>query len=245
MDFEPRHFRAVSATAFARSGEFRLAGLVLEPFCFLHAMALDALELPLWLNGECEDFSELVIAALICSNRGLDGFVSASRISKEAMQSLILALEPDAADRWAEYLTTCYGSRPRKWKQEVSGPSALSKAPLEEYVVTYIMRHAHGFTREELLHRPAAEVFWIMESIREQETGRSTIITEAEHQAMELANTPEALAETARREKLAAEIFDACIKAGKQPMIAVLLGQLIENKLPKNWRAKLKKKGAE
>ena len=243
MDFEPRHFRAISAATFAHAGEFVLCGLKLEPFCFLHSMALDALEIALWQDGESADFTDFVIVALICSQRGMTGFVSASKVSRERMDELVMALEDDALERWQEYIATCYSSRARKWISTNNGPSAVSKAPLEEYVVNYIMRHANGFTRDELLHRPCSEVFWIMDSIREQESGRSLIISEAEHEAMEKENEPEEIAKAERKNKLAAQIFDICKARGRGELVTKLLGALEEGTLPKNWRSTVKKKG--
>lgn len=245
MDFEPRHFRAISAATFAHAGEFVLCGLKLEPFCFLHSMALDALEIALWQDGESADFTDYVIVALICSQRGMTGFVSASKITRERMDELVMAIEPDARERWQEYVATCYSSRARKWVTQSNGPCATSKAPLEEYVVNYIMRHANGFTRDELLHRPCAEVFWIMDSIREQESGRSLIISEEEYLAMEKESEPEEIAKTKAQNKVADQIFTHCKARGRGDIIPDLLGKLIEGKLPKNWRSTVKKKGAE
>lgn len=226
---DPRYYDAVRAADLAAAGKFRLAGRTLKAFSLAHALQLEFLGNPLWVKSRRKarriDFIE---AAVVCS---FEGFLPEfPQISREEM--VAFHAERDVA-AWVEYIQTCYGARPELRRPADSLGDSPFKAPDEEFIITFILRHAQGMTRRELFAAPAALVYWIFEAISEQVLGRSQIITPAEKIALKAASTPEAKADVARREKIAGRIFKVCGADTATRMR--LLGQLEAHKLPKDW----------
>lgn len=237
MQIESRHYDALFASALCASGAFVLCGKTLVPFSFRHQLQLEALDCPLWSDSTRKpDGTDYLLAAAICSQR--DFLTALPVITRDTL----LTFDPElSVATWREYVRVCHVSHPRLWKPPGSGGGDL-KAPFEEVVITYILRHAHGYTREQLWTMCAAEVMWIFEAIREQLCDRSRIITDAEHAQMQADSAPAALAATAKRERIAGQIFRAL---GHNPKLRLqLLQQLDTGKLPRDWRKKLPKKGA-
>lgn len=222
---EPKHFWAITAAARCAAGEFELCGCKLEPFSFVHSIQLDAIGNPLWAEVDTPISDEHYFqAAAICAHRVFVGGIPS--IDREDRKDFNRSA---AAEIWRRYQDACYGSRPEIW--ESNSPAGRSRAPIPEFVATFILRHLQGFTREQIFTMAISEVMWIFESLVEQ-IGEPRIKTAQESAEMEEKSTPEANAARALREKLFNEINGAVKDPGRR---RELLAQLVAGTLP-DWR---------
>jgi hypothetical protein len=232
MDVEPGYYDAMSARALCAAGKFVLCGKVLRPFSFRHSLQLDAVGNGLWAPGEeGAVLSDFLHAALVCSQTDfLTEFEVPTRRDLERFD------REEAEAVWKEYLRVCYGSRPALWKSE-GGSRSHCRAPIEEYVITAILRNAHGYTREWLETAPIGLVLWIFEAGCEQVSTRTRILTDEDKAEMERESSPKAVRARARREKIAGEIFKRVKDPGKR---LKLLVDLDAGKLSKTWKSELR-----
>lgn len=232
---ETGHYEAITARSACTAGQFKLCGKTLLPFSFRHQMQLDALGCNLWTYDEDVELADFILAAQICSQ---PDFITALPQTPTAEEIARFDLA-DALSVWTEYLRVCYGTRPRLWKLP-EGRASHCRAPFEEYIVTYIMRGLPAYTREQLYTMPIAEVLWIYESLGEQLSDRSRILTEEDAAFLERENSPEGTKAREQKEKLAGQIIAHMRKVGTEKQMLDLLNKLENGKLPKDWKKKAK-----
>jgi len=226
MPIETRHFDAITARAQCAAGKFKLCGRTLAPLSFRHILQLEAYECALWIEDRDPEISDFLLAAHICSNAD---FIASLPIPTD--DDCIMFDLADALETWRAYIAQCFQSAPRTWKF-AGQMRPHCRAPLEEFVVSFILRNANGFTRDGLYTMPAGEVFWIFESIMEQVGNRSWIISQEDAEDMERESTPEAQRSAKQREKVAGQIFR--LVPDTKPRIA-LLAALDAGTLPRDW----------
>jgi hypothetical protein len=86
---------------------------------------------------------------------------------------------PDQYEVWERYLATCHATPHTRPGGSSGGGGRTLHAPIELIVVAYLMRHT-SLTEERAWTMPAGLAYWYFEAIREQESGHSQIIAEAE-----------------------------------------------------------------
>lgn len=227
---EPGYFDAMSARGRCAAGEFVLCGRTLKPFSFRHSLALDASGNRLWTGTELADEADFLAAAVICSSTD---FV---RLGAPTADDLAAYGDLNAAaETWMAYIRTCYGSRP-KIVVNPGAEGSSCKAPMEEFVMAFILRHSSGYTREWLETAPIGMVIWIFEAIGEQIAERSRIDSAADQAARAAQDTPAARRARAKREKTAGEIM-ARVKDPRKRL--ELLKALSAGTLGKRWRSEV------
>jgi hypothetical protein len=243
---------SLAASARCAAGDWKICGRPLVPFSLAHVAIFDALELPVWITGNVSDLSEWTQLAVLCSQPACVALAELSRIQSMPEEeraahvaTLMLAFDAERDPvAWGEYLAACFGARPRirQSPDREDGEGEVLRAPFSEYIAAFIMSKTSGYTRRELVEEmPASLVFWIHETICEQQFG-SRIVTEEEAAEEARLQSPEGEAETAQMEATANEI-DAHFQANDALRLK-LLGKLVAGTLPKNWRT-IKWKGVE
>jgi len=188
---EPRFYDSFTAEAHAAPGGFVVYGIRLAPFNLRHALILEQLENPGWIGGTITP-ELLIAAAAVCAFADASGELPAADLTAEMIAAHDFNAEINA---WENYLAQC-NSSPRTKRFEGSGKSL--HAPVEMIVAVYLMRQL-GMTEERAWTMPRGLANWYFEAAREQETGESGIIEEAEWQEMEAALGAEQMAADAAR----------------------------------------------
>ena len=231
---ETRFYHALTAEAFAKAGKFEICGRKLKAFSLLHSAQLDALGSPLWCGNSAPDLTDLDIAAQICAS---DDPVVTFRplvIPGDAVKEL---------EAWENYLEVCAAKPMLKARVgEVVG-STLA-APVEMLIASYLLRMT-PLSEERIWRMPYGLALWYVESIREQETGESMILTEEEAAQLDAQNSEEAKAKRRADEQAATEISEALSckgiadlkeRARRNALRVKLLGELARGQLAQNWR---------
>lgn len=213
---ETRLYEALLSEARCDAGLYRCYGRKLAPFSLRHSLQLEALDCPLFTGRWWTPF-ELQIAAEICSRRA---FTPAPR--KPGLWSTLRFDPVIEEERFSEYFSACY-ARPELFDRPDAGGPASLHAPSELIIVTYLTRKT-SITEERAWTMPAGLALWLFESIKEQETGDSSILSEALAAEIAAANSDEARAETERKTRyfigLGAAIADAGTIAAKEAAVA-------------------------
>jgi hypothetical protein len=168
---DTRLYEALVSEARCDAGLYHVYGRKLAPFSLRHSLQLEALDSPLFTGAEWEPF-DLQVAAEICSRREL---TPAPR--KPGWWPRLRHDRAREEDRFYEYFSACY-ARPELFERPNSGGGGKLHAPLELIIVTYLLRKT-TIGEERAWTMPAGLAMWLYESILEQETGDSNILTEA------------------------------------------------------------------
>lgn len=187
---EPRYYDALTAEARCLAGEFVVYGIRLAPFSLRHAALLEQLESTAFIGGSVTPHI-LLAAAVLCST------ASGTAPLPPAEDAAALIAAHDFSEQfaaWESYLATCHATP--HTRQGSGGGGRTLHAPCELIVVTYLMRHTNE-TAERLWTMPAGLAYWYFEAIREQESGHSALMSEAEMMACATGPTPEEAAASA------------------------------------------------
>lgn len=220
---EPRFYNSFIAESLCAAGRFVVCGLTLKPFSLTHSAQLEALDSPLWSSATEVDDGDIAIAAQICSS------------SSPVSTFTTLARETEADWRtWIEYVSVC-AARPMVKEAVQRAVGASLNAPTEMLVASYLLRTTNLDERR-IWTMPYGLAMWYMESIREQETGESLILTQEESDELDRMNTPEEKERRKVREDNARFIIEHTPNTAQR---FDLLRQCQKDELPEGWKESL------
>lgn len=180
-----RFYDALTAETACNSGAFTIYGFKLVPLSLWHSVVLYQLENPAWIGGDCTPV-DLLVAASICSTTDRIALPD-PQLAVETMATF--DFESQYAG-WEKYCKICHAV-PATKTMGGDGDGSL-KAPVELLVATYLMREL-GMDERRVWTMPAGLAFWYFEAAREQESGRSLLITDEEAREMDAAETEEGM----------------------------------------------------
>lgn len=205
---DSRFYRAITARARCEAGQFVLMGRTLRVFTLAHFAVLEEL-IGDDLYEPAPDLATLDILSRVCEQRRPGcNLADLNSLDADALEryhhSLLQFHLAHEQARWSAYFDACYLSRPRT-RSKVGGATLDLRAPFALIISTYLLRHLHGITRDELWHDwPLSEVLWQYESAKEQINEETTL---AESDEPDPEPTPEEKLAEEKHTALAAKIF--------------------------------------
>ena len=203
---DSKFLKSQTARSRCAAGQFVLMGRTLRAFSLAHLSVLDELiGADVW--DSTPDAPTLDIISRVCTQREpgtiLDPMTTEER---DRYAHSLMQFDIDAERvTWVAYMDLCALSRPRT-RMRTDGSLLDLRAPYALLVVTYILRHMHGVTHDELLHDwPLAKVLWQYESLREQ-IGEVSYFADSDEPDPE--PTPEETESQKRHDALAARILE-------------------------------------
>lgn len=234
---ETRFYHALTAEAFADAGKFVLCGRKLRPFSLLHSAQLDQLNSPLWCGNALPELTDLDIAAQICASDKPVVTFEPLVIPHDSVEEL---------DRWENYLEVC-AAKPMLKDRVGQAVGSTLQAPVEMMIASYLLRMSR-LTEERIWRMPYGLALWYVESIREQETGDSMILTEEEASELDALNSEDGKAKRKEQEATALAISEALNNRGitdpterkrRGGLRVKLLNALAQGMLDPNWKESL------
>lgn len=168
-------------------GLHRVCGLRLHPFCFYDLLCLELAENALLLRHRDADWSDLLIAAKICSGEPGKWLKPMTRWARLGfwLWSIYIRRRYDIkaeAKKFADYCND-YDSRPAFWSSD-AGAGEL-KAPWLLAIVTFVEDHSNS-SWEEIMGAPAGLVWWKSAALAEQnKMSKSDLISDEDLAGME------------------------------------------------------------
>lgn len=206
---DSRHFTAHAAAARYAGRKVSLMGRPLHVGSLHHTLFLDALLGDDW-HAENLDAAALDILSQVCTEREPTGLLVKGETPVEQERYTFSLMQFDAEEQlaiWQDYYLACFASGPRI---KTAGEGATRhdwKAPAQDTIAAYILRHSAGTDEDRLWKdRAYSEVHWFFETLREQVTGTSRILPDVDPPE----ETPEARATRQAFESLAAKVIAAC-----------------------------------
>lgn len=171
---------ALAAEAFLNA-EHTVCGLRMRPLSLGHAFSLEAIGSPFY-TGVLGDFSQLRLAAWICSRPALEPF-DATGIRFRLWSWLAAKMDFDTeAARWAVYVAD-YCAPPQFWSKQTKEKAEPSKLPSSIATVVRLMRL--GMTEKEAWSTPVGIAAWYEAASYEADTGNKLdIVTDSERLAI-------------------------------------------------------------
>ncbi len=181
---DPREYRAHTARAACMASPgFVLMGRKLRPLSACHRVLLRSLGLPLLADADLPLIT-LEAISILCSQRMPDGDLSRASqrqlvegpwIQVDLATLYDLDHENDQLDAW---LLLCHDPAPalRNLKGLGDGGTWECRIGDEEYKIQTILKHTHGYTRDELRYDfPLAELDWEYQKVIEVRDQQSYI----------------------------------------------------------------------